>query len=203
MNTMEQSPGHVIPKSTLFATYIGLVVLSLIMIGLSRIQVDRIAIHWMDLHAIKAVVIMGIALVMGIIVAMFLMGLRYEVKLLNLTIFLTNFVFLLIFVAFTWADTSFRAEIDPSFAQEINFTSPVKAEATTDSPQQHGSKSSMQGAGGEPTGQGNPPSSSGAAPAGAPTAGSDTGASRGNQTSDTSKHSPPGAPAPAPAKPAK
>ena len=72
---------------------------------------------------------MGIALVMGIITAMFLMGLRYESKLLNLTIFLSNFVFLFIFVVFTWADTSFRGEIDPSFNEKIDWDSPVKADA--------------------------------------------------------------------------
>ena len=198
---MEQL-GHVIPKSTLVATYVGLVALTLMMIGLSRIQVDHIAIDWIDLHTVKAVVIMGIALVMGIIVAMFLMGLRYEVKLLNLTIFLTNFVFLLIFVAFTWADTSFRAEIDPSFAQEINFESPVKpGEATHNAHNQHGSTSDMEGAGGVQTGQGQgiPGASvTGHSSASAPVAGSDTGASRGATGSDTAKQAPA---ATAPAKP--
>lgn len=128
MNTMEQPPGHVIPKSTLVATYLGLVVLTAVMIGLSRIPVDRWGIQIIDLHFIKAWTIMGVAAMMGIITAMFLMGLRYEHKLLNITIFLSNFVFLLIFVVFTWADTSFRGEIDPSFTKKINFTSPVKSE---------------------------------------------------------------------------
>jgi hypothetical protein len=72
---------------------------------------------------------MGTALISGIIVSMFLMGLRYESKLLNLTIFLSNFVFLLIFVLFTWVDTSFRGEVDPTFTQKINFVSPVKVES--------------------------------------------------------------------------
>lgn len=128
MNTMEQQyPGHVIPKSTLLATYFGLIFLTAIMLGLARIDVDRFHVDWISLHAIKVWTIMGIAGVMGIITAMFLMGLRYEQKLLNLTIFLSNFVFLLIFVVFTWADTSFRGEIDPSFDQKINWTSPVKS----------------------------------------------------------------------------
>ncbi|MDB5102454.1 MAG: hypothetical protein JWP91_143 [Fibrobacteres bacterium] len=122
-------PGHAIPKSTIVGSYFTLVFLTAIMVGLSRLNVERLGIDWIDLHAIKTCLIMGIALVMGIIVSMFLMGLRYESKLLNLTIFLSNFVFLLIFVLFTWADTSFRGEVDPSFNQKINYTSPVKEEA--------------------------------------------------------------------------
>ncbi len=124
---MEQ-PGHAIPKSTIVGTYIGLLVLSALMIAIARVPVDRIAIDWIDLHAVKTTVIMLTALMMGSIIALFLMGLRYDHKLLNATIFLSNFVFLLIFVLFTWADTSFRGEVDPSFTKAINFVSPIKAE---------------------------------------------------------------------------
>jgi caa(3)-type oxidase subunit IV len=121
-------PGHAIPKTTIVGSYIALLFLTAVMVGLSRLDVSKIGIDWIDLHAVKATLIMCVALVMGIIVSMFLMGLRYEHKLLNLTIFLANFVFLLIFVLFTWVDTSFRGEVDPSFNQKINFTSPVKEE---------------------------------------------------------------------------
>lgn len=126
MNSHEQFPGHAIPKSTIVGSYIGLLFLTAIMVGLSRLNVARFAIDWIDLGTVKAILIMSVALVMGIIVSMFLMGLRYESKLLNLTIFLSNFVFLLIFVLFTWADTSFRGEVDPSFNEKINFVSPIK-----------------------------------------------------------------------------
>jgi caa(3)-type oxidase subunit IV len=128
---MEQAPGHVIPKGTVIATYVGLVVLAAVMIGISRLNVEHFqsSVDWLDLHALKAWIIMGIALMMGIITAMFLMGLAYEHKLLNITIFISNFVFLLIFVVFTWADTSFRGEVDPTFTKKINFTSPVHSEA--------------------------------------------------------------------------
>jgi hypothetical protein len=112
------------------------------MVGLSRLNVDRLGIEWIDLHAIKTCIIMCIALVMGLIVSMFLMGLRYESKLLNLTIFLSNFVFLLIFVLFTWVDTSFRGEVDPTFNEKINFTSPVKVEAAGE----HGAAGEAHGA---------------------------------------------------------
>lgn len=119
-------PGHVVPKSTYIATYVGLLTLTALMIGISRIDTHSLHVDWLDLGAIKAWTIMGIATVMGIITAMFLMGLRYERKLLNLTIFLSNFVFLFIFVVFTWADTSFRGELDPAFEEKINWESPVK-----------------------------------------------------------------------------
>jgi len=134
----QQYPGHVVPKSTLIATYFGLIFLTALMVGISRIDVERLNVDWVSLHALKACVIMGIALVMGIITSMFLMGLRYEHKLLNLTIFLSNFIFLFIFVVFTWADTSFRGEIDPTFNQKINWESPVKTGGAGHSPTQQG-----------------------------------------------------------------
>jgi caa(3)-type oxidase subunit IV len=134
MKRMEQQyPGHVIPKSTLIATYLGLVFLTALMVGISRIDVHALRVDWIDLNAFQGWIVMGIATVMGIITAMFLMGLRYEHKLLNLTIFLSNFVFLFIFVVFTWADTSFRGEIDPSFEKKIDWTSPVKTGTGTQS----------------------------------------------------------------------
>lgn len=128
---MEQQPGHAIPKSTIVGTYIGLLILAVLMMAIARVPTDRIGIDWIDLHAVKTCVIMLTALMMGIIISLFLMGLRYDHKLLNVTIFLSNFVFLLIFVLFTWADTSFRGEVDPTFTQKINFVSPVKAEAAS------------------------------------------------------------------------
>jgi len=126
--------GHALPKSTVIGSYIALLVLSGLMVGLSQLDVDKVAIDWINLHAIRTPLIMGTALIMGIIVSMFLMGLRYESKLLNLTIFLSNFVFLLIFVLFTWVDTSFRGEVDPTFNEKINWTSPVKPEAEEKAP---------------------------------------------------------------------
>ena len=125
---MEQ-PGHAIPKSTIVGTYIGLLVLAALMLAISRIPVDRIAIEWMNLHAVKTAVIMLTALMMASIIALYLMGLRYDHKLLNVTIFVSNFAFLLIFVLFTWADTSFRETVDPIFGKSVNFQSPVKADS--------------------------------------------------------------------------
>jgi hypothetical protein len=122
-----EATGHAIPKSTIVGSYFALLFLAAVMIGLSRLNVERLGIEWIDLHAVRTCIIMCVALVMGLIVSMFLMGLRYESKLLNLTIFLSNFVFLLIFVLFTWVDTSFRGEVDPTFTEQIDFKSPVKA----------------------------------------------------------------------------
>jgi uncharacterized protein YacL len=129
MSSNTDIPGHAIPKSTIIGSYFALLFLAAVMIGLSQIDVAKFNIDWINLHAIRTTLIMGTALVMGLIVSMFLMGLRYESKLLNLTIFLSNFVFLLIFVLFTWVDTSFRGEVDPTFNEKINWTSPVKHEA--------------------------------------------------------------------------
>jgi caa(3)-type oxidase subunit IV len=120
------NPSHAAPKGTIIGSYVALLFFTAVMVGLSRLNVDKFGIDWLNLHAIRTSMIMGTALIMGIIVSMFLMGLRYESKLLNLTIFLSNFVFLLIFVLFTWVDTSFRGEVDPTFNEKINWTSPVK-----------------------------------------------------------------------------
>lgn len=127
-------PGHEFPKSAVVGSYIALLILAVVMIGLSQLDVDKLGIDWINLHALRTTLIMGTALIMGIIVSMFLMGLRYESKLLNLTIFLSNFVFLLIFVLFTWVDTSFRGEVDPTFTERINWTSPVKPSAEEKAP---------------------------------------------------------------------
>jgi len=127
-------PGHEFPKGAVIGSYVALLILTAIMIGLSQLEVDKLGIDWINLHALRTCLIMGTALIMGIIVSMFLMGLRYESKLLNVTIFLSNFVFLFIFVVFTWVDTSFRGEVDPTFNEKINWTSPVKPAAEEQAP---------------------------------------------------------------------
>jgi len=131
MKTMEKQPGHAIPLFHLVATYAGLIVLTILMVGMSRLPTGTVSLETfgmgtVDLHAVKVWVIMGISLTMAIITALFLMGLWYEHGMLNLVLFMSNFAFLFIFVIFTWADTSFRGEVDPSFSQSIDFKSPVK-----------------------------------------------------------------------------
>ena len=55
VNSMEQQyPGHVVPKSTLIATYFGLIFLTALMVGISRIDVESLHVDWISLHAIKA-----------------------------------------------------------------------------------------------------------------------------------------------------
>ncbi len=125
---MEQ-PGHAIPKSTIVGTYIGLLVLAALMLAISRIPVERLSIDWINLHAVKTCVVLLIAFTMASIIALYLMGLRYDHKFLNITIFLSNFAFLLIFVLFTWADTSFREKVDPVFGKSVEFESPVKVDS--------------------------------------------------------------------------
>lgn len=134
MEHNDHAIGHAIPKSTIVGSYIALLVLAAFMVGLSRLPVEDFGIDWVDLHAVKASLVMFIALIMGIIVSMYLMGLRYDNKLLNLTIFLSNFVFLLIFVLFTWADNAFRGAVSPEFTESIDFQSPVKPGAGQGAP---------------------------------------------------------------------
>lgn len=172
--------GHAIPKSTIVGSYFALLFLTAVMLGLSQIDTDRLGVEWIDLHAVKTCIIMSVALVMGLIVSMFLMGLRYESKLLNLTIFLSNFVFLLIFVLFTWVDTSFRGEVDPTFTDVINYTSPVKVKAAGS----HGGASHE------------------AAPAAAPAAGKDSAAAPAAAPAPAAGHDSVAAPAAATAAPA-
>jgi caa(3)-type oxidase subunit IV len=161
-----EATGHAIPKSTIVGSYFALLFLAAVMIGLSRLNVERLGIEWIDLHAVRTCIIMSVALVMGLIVSMFLMGLRYESKLLNLTIFLSNFVFLLIFVLFTWVDTSFRGEVDPTFTEQIDFKSPVKAGTGGHGASTHAAPASAPAAGHEAA----PAAAHEAAPAAAPAA---------------------------------
>lgn len=121
---MEQ-PGHTYRFQTLVLVYVGLVSLAAIMVALSRVPLERIPIDWMDLHVVKGICIFAVAGIMGVIVAGFLMGLKYEKTWLNAVVFCANFAFLLIFLLFVWADFNFRGLMDPNFEKQINWESPV------------------------------------------------------------------------------
>jgi hypothetical protein len=123
--------GHTISAKTLSLTYIALLVLAGVMIGLSRFDVSILPLHdFWDFQLVKTLLIMGTGTVMGIAIATVLMGLGFDNKFMNITIFASNFFFLLIFVLFTWVDTSFRGEMERSFTEQINWTSPVKVDTT-------------------------------------------------------------------------
>jgi hypothetical protein len=136
---MEQ-PGHSYSFRTLIATYFGLLFLAALMVGTSRIDVSLwgackdtnnflcALAHLFDMHTVRTAVILGIALTMGVITALILMGLAFEKRLINAIIFLANFPFLAIFVTFTWADHAFRGETDKAFTEQINWQSPVLLE---------------------------------------------------------------------------
>jgi hypothetical protein len=74
---------------------------------------------------LKGLIILGLVIVMFAVVSGFLMGLKYESSKLNSLVFLGNFAFLALFVAFTWADIQFRGLIDPAFEKQLNWESPV------------------------------------------------------------------------------
>jgi caa(3)-type oxidase subunit IV len=124
---MEQ-PGHTYNLQTLGRVYAGLLMLAALMVGFSRLPMERLPIDWLDLHVIKNLIILGIAVVMAAIVAGFLMGLKYEKTKLNVVVFGANFAFLLIFLLFTWADIAFRGAMDPGFTKALNWESPVLKE---------------------------------------------------------------------------
>ena len=67
-------PGHEFPKGAVIGSYFALLILAAVMIGLSQIDVDKLGIDWLNLHVIRTTLIMGTALIMGIIVSMFLMA---------------------------------------------------------------------------------------------------------------------------------
>lgn len=135
-----QQPGHTYSFRSLIATYFGLMFLAALMIGFSQIEVVAWSqckdtnnflcamAHLFDMQTVRTAVILGIALCMGVLTALVLMGLAFEKKLINVVVFLANFPFLAIFVTFTWADHAFRGEVEKSFTQDINWESPVLKE---------------------------------------------------------------------------
>lgn len=137
----EKLPGHSYDAKVLLRVYLTLLVFAAAMIAISRLPLESLPIEWIDLHVVKALLILAISAAMTAVVSGFLMGLKYESTRLNLLVFLANFAFLSLFVAFTWADVHFRGIIDPSFEKQINWESPVdkanadakaKAEAADD-----------------------------------------------------------------------
>ena len=123
--------GHTLSAKVLLITYLSLLVLAGVMIGISRFDVSIIPLNdFWDYKLVKTLLIMGTGTVMGIAIAIVLMGLGSDNKFMNITVFASNFFFLLIFVLFTWVDTSFRGELDRSFTQQINWTSPVKVDSS-------------------------------------------------------------------------
>lgn len=121
----DKLPGHSYEFNTLLRVYIALLVLAGGMVAVSLLPLEALPIDWLDLHVAKGLVIFAAATAMTAIVSGFLMGLRYEKSRLNAIIFLGNFAFLALFVAFTWADLNFRGLIDPQFEKQINWESPV------------------------------------------------------------------------------
>ena len=118
-------PGHTYDFKTLMRVYAALIALSALMVGFSRLPLERLPIDWMDLHVVKGLIIFAVAAAMAVIVAGFLMGLKYEKTWLKAVVFGSNFAFLLIFLVFVWADIGFRGAMDPGFEKQINWESPV------------------------------------------------------------------------------
>jgi hypothetical protein len=123
---MEQNlPGHTYEFKTLLRVYISLLALAAAMIVVSILPLEAIGLEWIDLHVLKGLVILGLAIAMIALAAGFLMGLKYEKSKLNTIVFLGNFAFLALFITFMWADINFRGLLDPSFEKQLNWESPV------------------------------------------------------------------------------
>ena len=130
-------PGHNYNFRTLVLTYIVLMFMAALMIGVAQIDVAPLSncittdnllctlANLFDLHMVRTASILGIAILMGILTVSVLMGLAFEHRLINVIVFLANFPFLAIFVVFTWADHAFRGETDKTFEQQIGWESPV------------------------------------------------------------------------------
>jgi hypothetical protein len=122
---MSYLPGHTYDFKVLLRVYVTLLVLAGGMVVLSLLPVQKIPVEWIDLHVLRGLLIFGLALVMTAVVAGFLMGLKYEKSKLNTVVFLGNFAFLALFVAFLWADIQFRGLLAPDAEKQINWESPV------------------------------------------------------------------------------
>lgn len=131
--------GHQMDPKAVLATWVSLLVMALVMVGLSRIDTSALAGHWIqdmvDFQALKVFVVLSIATVMGALIALVLMGLRYDSNLFNAAVFGGNFIFLLLFVIFTWADVAYRGQIEPGFTEKIDYSSPVKVKPQAAAPQ--------------------------------------------------------------------
>jgi hypothetical protein len=121
----DKLPGHSYDAKVLLRVYLTLLAFAAAMIATSRLPLEALPIEWTDFHVLKALIILALSAAMTAVVSGFLMGLKYESSKLNLLVFLANFAFLSLFVAFTWADIHFRGIIDPSFEKQINWESPV------------------------------------------------------------------------------
>jgi len=100
---------HIIPLRTYFRVFIALIILTGVTIGVSFI----------DLGGFNMVTALIIAGAKASLVAMFFMHLLYDRKM-NLAIFLTAILFLVIFIVFTMFDTMNRDDIYRIKSGEIN-----------------------------------------------------------------------------------
>lgn len=108
MNT-EKTSHHIIPFKTYIGVFTALIILTVI----------TVAVSFVDLGAYNMVVALLVAGVKASLVAMFFMHLLYDKKL-NLAIFLSSIIFLVIFIVFTMFDTMNRDDIYDIKSGEIN-----------------------------------------------------------------------------------
>ncbi len=105
----------VVPVRYYLATLSALLVLTVLTVGVSRI----------DLGILNVAAALAIAIVKASLVMLFFMGMRWE-KSFNVLIIIGTFFFMSIYFMFTLADTLARGKADPIETSRFGFKSPVK-----------------------------------------------------------------------------
>lgn len=94
---------HVAPISAYVGTFLGLLVLTAVTVGVT----------WFDMGSFNIVVALGIAVVKAALVVLFFMGLRWDHDRFNAVVFGSALLFLSLFFVLTFPDLLYRDWLDP------------------------------------------------------------------------------------------
>lgn len=118
---------HIIPFKYLLGTYLTLIALTAVAIGLSVIDYSKytLPLPWpTQISSLNLILVMFIACINVSLVVLYFMGLRWD-KPLNAVIFVSNIFILFIFFALTLSDVLFRDIFDPLDNKPVPFDSPI------------------------------------------------------------------------------
>jgi len=125
-NNSEHSHHFIIPLKYLAGAFVGLLILTVVTVGVTRF----------DFGSFNIVVALAIAIAKASLVIAIFMGLRWD-KGFNIVILLTSILFVIIFFVFTFADFATRGDINPEEARGFGVKSPY---THADSTKDHGQK---------------------------------------------------------------
>ena len=114
---------HVASRSMLLRTIAALYALTVLTVGLALAERE----HIIPLGSLSVPVALLIAGMKATLVAMFFMGLKYDVRT-NALAFVGGVVFLIIFMSFTFLDTLFRDTFEPASAVPVDIQEARTAE---------------------------------------------------------------------------